>query len=67
MPAMTAKVVYISSSPSPVSARAMSSTRPPWANRIIQPTMRTVLPMNSGSTIASMQTDFHRLCIRASR
>ena len=46
-PETTAKVVYISSSPSPVSRRIRLSSMPPCANRIIQPTIRTVLPTNN--------------------
>ena len=67
MPSTTAVEVYISSSPSPVRARQTLSMIPPWAKRIIQPTIRTVLPTKSGSTSASMNSPFHRLCERASR
>ena len=67
MPATTANGVYISSMPRPVVQRAMVSSMPPCANRIIQPTMRTTLPTNSGSTIASMHSVFQRLVMRASR
>ena len=67
MPDTTANVVYISSSPAPPSPRTALSTSPPRANRIIQPTIRTVLPTNSGSTTASMHHGFHRGPMRASR
>ncbi len=40
---------------------------PPRANRIIQPAVRVVEPMNSGSTISTTSADFHRLVVRARR
>ena len=40
---------------------------PPRANRIIQPAVRVVEPMNSGRTISTTSADFHRLAVRARR
>ncbi len=43
------------------------SNMPPWANRIIQPAVRVVEPMNSGNTVSTTKADFQRLVLRASR
>jgi len=40
---------------------------PPRLNRIIQPAVRVVEPMNKGSTVMTTRTDFQRLVVRASR
>ena len=67
MPTITAGSVYIRLTTRRRTAVASMSSMPPRANRIIQPAVRVVEPMNSGSTVSTTSTDFHRLVVRASR
>ena len=68
MPTITADSEYIRFTVPPCStSRDMMSSMPPRANRIIQPAVRVVDPMNSGSTVSTTSADFHRLVLRARR